>query len=132
MLPVLPRAAHGIFEQLNWKMELTGKEERFRLDDAKWGGLRDGHVVGIPVPLLGSIAGLRSPRRPGDPERFRGRELLIILKGECFGEGAETSTRGRVRSPELRVDNFIAHTLRMRRVRRADAQALLRRSATSR
>ena len=30
----------------------------------------------------------------------RHRELLIILKGECFGEGAETSTRGRVRSPE--------------------------------
>ncbi|HKR54366.1 MAG TPA: class I tRNA ligase family protein, partial [Chthoniobacterales bacterium] len=44
--PVLPKAAHGIFDQLNWKMELSGKEERFRLDDAKWGGLPDGHVVG--------------------------------------------------------------------------------------
>ena len=32
--------------------------------------------------------------------RPRHRELLITLKGECFGEGAETSTRGRVRSPE--------------------------------
>src|SRR5439155_21771629 len=35
--PVLPKAAHGIFDQLNWKMELSGKEERFSLDDAEWG-----------------------------------------------------------------------------------------------
>ncbi len=57
--PVLPRAAHGIFNQLNWKMEkeLSGKEERFRLDDAKWGGLPDGHVVGKPVPLFPRIEG---------------------------------------------------------------------------
>ena len=53
--PVLPRAAHGIFDQLNWKMELSGKEERFRLEDAKWGGLPDGHVVGKPVPLFPRI-----------------------------------------------------------------------------
>lgn len=53
--PVLPKAAHGIFDQLNWKMELSGKEERFRLDDAKWGGLLDGHVVGKPVPLFPRI-----------------------------------------------------------------------------
>jgi methionyl-tRNA synthetase len=53
--PVLPKAAHGIFDQLNWKMELSGKEERFRLDDAKWGGLPDGHVVGNPVPLFPRI-----------------------------------------------------------------------------
>jgi methionyl-tRNA synthetase len=55
--PVLPRAAHGIFDQLNWKMdpELRGKEERFRLDDAKWSGLTDGHVVGKPVPLFPRI-----------------------------------------------------------------------------
>ena len=53
--PVLPKAAHGIFDQLNWKMELNGKEERFRLDDAKWGGLPDGHVVGKPVPLFPRI-----------------------------------------------------------------------------
>src|SRR6266480_4631457 len=52
---VLPKAAHGIFDQLNWKMELRGKEERFRLDDAKWGGLPDGHVVGKPVPLFPRI-----------------------------------------------------------------------------
>src|SRR5439155_15272253 len=43
--PVLPKAAHGIFDQLNWKMELSGKEERFSLKDAEWGGLPDGHVV---------------------------------------------------------------------------------------
>jgi methionyl-tRNA synthetase len=53
--PVLPRAAHGIFDQLNWKMELSGKEKRFRLDNAKWGGLPDGHVVGKPVPLFPRI-----------------------------------------------------------------------------
>jgi len=53
--PVLPKAAHGIFDQLNWKMDLGGKEERFRLDDAEWGGLPDGHVVGKPVPLFPRI-----------------------------------------------------------------------------
>jgi methionyl-tRNA synthetase len=53
--PVLPKAAHGIFDQLNWKMELSGKDERFRLEDAKWGGLPDGHVVGKPVPLFPRI-----------------------------------------------------------------------------
>jgi len=55
--PVLPKAAHGIFDQLNWKMELNGKEERFSLKDAKWGGLPDGHVVGKPVPLFPRIEG---------------------------------------------------------------------------
>jgi methionyl-tRNA synthetase len=57
--PVLPKAAHGIFDQLNWKMEaeLSGKEERFRLEDAKWGGLPDGHVIGKPVPLFPRIEG---------------------------------------------------------------------------
>ena len=55
--PVLPKAAHGIFDQLNWKMELSGKEERFRLEDATWGGLPDGHVVGKPVPLFPRIDG---------------------------------------------------------------------------
>ncbi|PYK62297.1 MAG: hypothetical protein DME43_00360, partial [Verrucomicrobia bacterium] len=50
--PVLPRAAHGIFDQLNWKMELSGKEERFSLADAEWSGLPDSHVVGKPVPLF--------------------------------------------------------------------------------
>jgi len=55
--PVLPQAAHGIFDQLNWKMELSGKEERFSLADAEWGKLPDGHVVGKPVPLFPRIEG---------------------------------------------------------------------------
>jgi methionyl-tRNA synthetase len=55
--PVLPNAAHGIFDQLNWKMELGKEEERFRLDDTEWGGLPDGHVVGKPVPLFPRIEG---------------------------------------------------------------------------
>ncbi|MEY2531778.1 MAG: methionyl-tRNA synthetase, partial [Verrucomicrobiota bacterium] len=53
--PVLPKSAHGIFDQLNWKMELSGKEERFSLKDAEWGKLPDGHVVGKPVPLFPRI-----------------------------------------------------------------------------
>jgi methionyl-tRNA synthetase len=53
--PVSPKAAHGIFDQLNWKMELSGKEERFSLADAEWGRLPDGHVVGKPVPLFPRI-----------------------------------------------------------------------------
>ena len=53
--PVMPKAAHGIFDQLNWKTELSGKDERFRLEEAKWGGLPDGHVVGKPVPLFPRI-----------------------------------------------------------------------------
>jgi len=53
--PVLPKAAHGIFDQLNWKMELSGQEERFYLKDAEWGKLPDGHVVGKPVPLFPRI-----------------------------------------------------------------------------
>jgi len=53
--PVLPKAAHRIFDQLNWKTELSGKEERFSLKDAEWGGLPDGHVAGKPVPLFPRI-----------------------------------------------------------------------------
>ena len=55
LYPVVPKAAHGIFDQLNWKMELSGKEERFSLADAEWGRLPDGHVVGKPVPLFPRI-----------------------------------------------------------------------------
>jgi methionyl-tRNA synthetase len=55
LAPIVPKAAHGIFDQLNWKMELSGKEERFSLADAEWGGLPDGHVVGKPVPLFPRI-----------------------------------------------------------------------------
>jgi len=53
--PVLPKGAHGIFDQLNWKMELSGKDARFLLEDATWGGLPDGHIVGKPVPLFPRI-----------------------------------------------------------------------------
>jgi len=53
--PVLPKAAHRLFDQLNWKMELSGKEKRFSLADAEWGRLPDGHVVGKPVPLFPRI-----------------------------------------------------------------------------
>ncbi|MGC1320745.1 MAG: class I tRNA ligase family protein [Candidatus Udaeobacter sp.] len=53
--PVTPKAAHGMFDQLNWKMELSGKEERFSLADAEWGRLPDGHVVGKPTPLFPRI-----------------------------------------------------------------------------
>jgi methionyl-tRNA synthetase len=53
--PVLPKAAQRIFDQLNWKMELSGKEERFSLKDAEWGKLPDGHVVGKPVSLFPRI-----------------------------------------------------------------------------
>jgi methionyl-tRNA synthetase len=55
--PVLPKAAHRIFDQLNWKMELSGKEERFRLEDATWGGLPDGHVVGKPSHCFRALNG---------------------------------------------------------------------------
>ncbi len=53
--PVLPKAAHGIFDQLNWKTEERGKENRFSLADTKSSGLPDGHVVGQPVPLFPRI-----------------------------------------------------------------------------
>ncbi len=53
--PVLPKAAHGIFDQLNWKMELSGQEARFSLGDAQWGRLPDGHTVGKPIPLFPRI-----------------------------------------------------------------------------
>jgi len=53
--PVLPKSAHGIFDQLNWKMESSGKAERFHLADAQWGGLPDGHQLGKPTPLFPRI-----------------------------------------------------------------------------
>jgi methionyl-tRNA synthetase len=53
--PVSPKASHGIFDQLNWKMELSGKEERFSLADTEWGRLPDGHVIGKPTPLFPRI-----------------------------------------------------------------------------
>ena len=53
--PVLPKAAQGIFDQLNWKMDEQGLETRFRLADAAWGGLPDGHQLGSPSPLFPRI-----------------------------------------------------------------------------
>jgi methionyl-tRNA synthetase len=53
--PVLPKSAHGIFDQLNWRMDLSGHEARFSLADAEWGRLPDGHVVGKPTPLFPRI-----------------------------------------------------------------------------
>jgi methionyl-tRNA synthetase len=55
LAPILLNAAHGIFDQLNWKMDLSGKEERFSLGEAEWGRLPDGHVVGKPTPLFPRI-----------------------------------------------------------------------------
>jgi methionyl-tRNA synthetase len=46
--PVLPRAAAGIFEQLNWNGPMA-------LAEAEWGKLPDGHVVGKPTPLFPRI-----------------------------------------------------------------------------
>ncbi|MGI8481770.1 MAG: methionine--tRNA ligase [Chthoniobacterales bacterium] len=46
--PVTPKAARGIFSQLNWDKE-------FRFADVTWGGLPHGHVVGAPVPLFPRI-----------------------------------------------------------------------------
>jgi len=61
--PVLPKAAQGIFDQLNWKMDEQGQETRFRLADAQWGGttgLPDGHQLGAPTPLFPRIEVKRS------------------------------------------------------------------------
>ncbi len=53
--PVLPKAAHGIFDQLNWKLNEAGKESRFKLAETIWGGLPDGHQLGKPTPLFPRI-----------------------------------------------------------------------------
>lgn len=53
--PVLPKAAAGIFAQLNWDKDENGNPRPFRLEDAKWGGLPDGHVLGAPTPLFPRI-----------------------------------------------------------------------------
>lgn len=53
--PVLPNAAHGIFDQLNWKTSDGRDSGRFRLDEAGFGMLPDGHQVNSPVPLFPRI-----------------------------------------------------------------------------
>ena len=45
LTPILPDSAKAMFEQLNWPHPL-------RLEDAKWGGLPDGHALGTPTPLF--------------------------------------------------------------------------------
>ncbi|MGC3990543.1 MAG: methionine--tRNA ligase [Chthoniobacteraceae bacterium] len=46
--PVMPKAAAGIFEQLNWDGPMT-------LAEAEWGKLPDGHQLGKPTPLFPRI-----------------------------------------------------------------------------
>lgn len=46
--PVLPKAAAGIFAQLNWNGPMT-------LEEAQWGKLPKGHQLGRPVPLFPRI-----------------------------------------------------------------------------
>lgn len=50
--PVLPNAARAIFDQLDPGQKLS---RDFRLEDARWGVLEDGHTVGKPVPLFPRI-----------------------------------------------------------------------------
>jgi hypothetical protein len=51
-VPPENQAGQGIFDQLDGKMESSGKEERFSLTNADWGRLPDGHIVGKLVPLF--------------------------------------------------------------------------------
>ena len=53
--PILPTAAHGVFDQLNLHQELAGDSKRFQLADVKWGVLPDGHRINAPVPLFPRI-----------------------------------------------------------------------------
>jgi methionyl-tRNA synthetase len=46
--PVLPRAAAGILAQMGIATEP-------RLEDTDWGGLPDGHQLGVPTPLFPRI-----------------------------------------------------------------------------
>ncbi len=59
--PVVPKAAHGVFDQLQWKLELSGEEKRFSLGETGWGGLPDGHIVGKPSPLFPRIEKQSAP-----------------------------------------------------------------------
>ena len=52
LTPVLPDAAEKILAQIQW----TPPENRILLSrDAKWGGLRDGHVLGAGTPVFPRI-----------------------------------------------------------------------------
>ncbi len=52
LFPFLPNAAHGIFDQLNWKTEQVGEDFRFHLEDLRRGLLPDGHQIGAFKPLF--------------------------------------------------------------------------------
>ena len=52
LFPFLPQAAHGIFDQLNWRVEQAGEDGRFRLEDLRGSLLPDGHQVNAPKPLF--------------------------------------------------------------------------------
>ncbi len=58
--PVLPKAARGIWDQL-------GVAGEFRLVDGEWGGLKDGHQLGQPVPLFPRIEIPVNPQNPVNP-----------------------------------------------------------------
>ncbi len=65
--PVLPQAAHGIFDQLNWKTERRGEAGRFVLAEVEvcaGNSLPDGHCLLAPTPLFPRIetGALRDPR----------------------------------------------------------------------
>jgi len=56
--PVLPRAAHAMFDQLNWKMDAPRDETRFHLSDATWDPekrLPNRHQLSKPTPLFPRI-----------------------------------------------------------------------------
>ena len=53
--PVMPSAAHRIFDQLQWNLQPTQKESRFQWHEINWGGLPDGHALGQPSPLFPRI-----------------------------------------------------------------------------
>ena len=55
LAPILPKAAHGIFDQLNLHTEMRGDGRRFRFGDVEWGLIPDGHRVNAPVPLFPRI-----------------------------------------------------------------------------
>ena len=100
--PVLPKAAAGIFAQLNWDKDENGNPRPFRLEDAQWGGLPDGHVLGTPTPLFPRIetappAETRAHGVPGNSLRIRipcAMNFTTVHVAESpFGRDARTNAR---------------------------------------
>ncbi len=50
--PVIPAAAEQIRKQIQWENESTSGDAAISLAEAEWGGLADGHVVGLGVPIF--------------------------------------------------------------------------------